>query len=420
VKTAPEKLPYRGHTLILLVLFTLYSISILYSVYLLSVILFLVGLLSILKINVRPIRLHFRTDFFRQMSCMLNKPEWWLVSVPFFLVLFGGLYSDDTTYWLSRMRIKVPFLLLPMAFYMLPKINSITYIRAHMIFILVMGLSTIPLSWYMLNHYTEVIDALSHGRPVSTPVSHIRYSLFLAFSICSAFIISNRSDLSKVDRNGLKFLAIYLTVFLHFLAVRSGIAALYLVAIYFLFRYMLKTQKRATTAGLALGILLIPLFAYQLIPSFKQRMDYMMEDASKYRQMEWNDYSDAERILSIRAGMAIAKQHSAVGTGTGDLRSEMQDYFYRVYDKDTYIMPHNQFISVLAGSGVIGLILFILALIWPLHHWSKYRSQNHLFITLSLIVLISLLVENTFETSIGVAFYLFFTLLGIKLNENQE
>ena len=44
---------------------------------------------------------------------LVGKRAWWWISVPFLLVLFSVPYSEDWTYILERLRIKLPFLLLP-------------------------------------------------------------------------------------------------------------------------------------------------------------------------------------------------------------------------------------------------------------------------------------------------------------------
>lgn len=420
LKPREKKIAIGGRSLILLFLSGLFSFSLLYSVYLLSISLFLFGLFSIWDIPEEISDARLRRDLISKTEEVLNRPEWWLLSIPFFIVLFGGLYSDESVYWLTRIRIKVPFLFLPLVFYLIPKIEKVNYGRIHLLFLMFVTLSTLPIAWHMMNQYDVVLDALRHGRPVTTPVSHIRYSLFIAFAICISFIISNEDFITPRQKKWLRYVGAYLIIFLHFLAVRSGIVALYLVALYFIFRYMLHTGKLLHALILSLALFAIPLSAYRFVPSFKQRINYMVEDADKYQKMQWNDYSDAERILSLRAGLAIAKKNPFFGTGTGDLPEEMQEYFYNNYMKDTFIMPHNQFVSIAAGSGFIGLILFLAALIWPVYYCYKVAPENHLFISLNIIILISLFVENTLETSIGVAFYLFFILIGLNEMNNGK
>ncbi|MBK8502908.1 MAG: O-antigen ligase family protein [Saprospiraceae bacterium] len=402
---------YDVNELILLILSSLVFISLLYSVYLLSVVLILFAPLSILRIESAPFKVGIRTDLLTQIGGFLSKPEWWVVTIPFFIVLYGGLYSNDTDYWLSRLRIKIPFLLFPVAYYLIPAVSRKIYQQIHLIFIIIVSISSLHIVWSIISQYHSVVEALSHGRPVDTPISHIRYSLMVALAICSTFHLIQDKATGK-GAPLLKVLGVYLIIFLHILAVRSGLVALYIVGLYQTFRYLYRSGKPLPALVIIASIVLMPVLSYRLIPSFKERISYMVEDVAQYQEMQWNSYSDAERILSIRAGLDIASDHIWLGTGTGDLRNEMKHYFYEHFDKDTFIMPHNQFVSVLASSGIIGLFLHLIALAWPVIKNRAYR--NEYFASVSMIIFVSLMVENTLETSIGVAFYLYFTLLSLN------
>lgn len=402
----------KRHTNVILILSTLFFVSLIYSVYVLSISLFLFGLVAMLQIDDKSMRYQIRKDFIPQVEDLLGKPEWWVVSLSFFIVLYGGLYSDDTAYWLSRLRIKAPFLLLPLAFFLIPAISRADYLRIHGLFAIVVTLSTLPVSWVMIGQYDQVLKAISHGQSIDTPISHIRYSLLVAMAVVSSLYLAYSQEFGKRQSFWLKVAGIYLILFLHVLAVRSGLVALYVVAIYFLIVYLRQVRKPAHTFAFLISICALPVLAYLTIPSFKEKLAYTYEDVTRYQRQEWNAYSDAERILSVRAGLDIAQESPWIGVGVGDLRNRMRDYFYEYFDKDTFIMPHNQFVSVFAGSGLIGTVLFIFSLLVPfLIGWTH---RNFLFIALNLIILVSLMVENTFETSIGVAFYLFFTLLGLN------
>lgn len=402
----------------LILLSILLIISLVYSLFLLSVSLFLFGLISLLIPGENRFGFRLRDNFIEQMGSLLSEPGWWVISISFFMVVFGGLYSDDTTYWLTRLRIKAPFLLLPMAFFMIPKINKITYLKVHLALVVIMLLTTFPIIWHLASNYTEVVGALKHGRPIDTPISHIRYSLLIALAIAGSFLLSTQGqEIWGVKKKWFIILMLYFIVFLHFLAVRSGLAAFYVLAVIYGITRMLTTQRIWSSTLILALLLLSPVIAFQTIPSFKERVLYMVEDASKYRDQQWNDYSDAERILSIRAGLDIASKHLFFGTGSADLKVEMKKYFYTHFDKDSYIMPHNQFVSVLAAHGLTGLLLFSIAFFLPVVRGEAYR--NPFFLALHIIVFVSLMVENTFETSVGVAFYLFFTLLGLNYMKKE-
>ena len=411
--------PYLKYDTVVVILASLFSVSLIYSVYLLSISMFLFGVLSLLSIgDDGKIEFKLRADFISKVDQMLSSPAWWIISVSFFLVLFGGLYSHDTSYWFSRLRLKVPFLLLPIAFYLLPKVSNRTYLYVHLIFTVVVFMSTLPIAGYMSVNYAEVIDSLQHGRPIKTPISHIRYSLLISLAIASSFLLAKDDEMPPVPRRLLRFGLLYLIFFLHFLAVRSGLVAFYSMTLIYFFLRLFTTGKIFSSMAILSLFILLPFAAYQTIPSFKERILYMLEDVSKYQSQEWNAYSDAERILSMKAGLDIAKSHPWFGTGSADLREEMKAYFYQHFDKDTYIMPHNQFISILAANGILGLILFVLAFFVPL--LINYAFRNPFFLALHIIVLVSLMVENTFETSVGVAFYLYFVLIGLNHLKHQE
>lgn len=409
---SPIKHSDRHEQLLVVISGTLF-ISLLYSVYALSISMFLIGALVVLDFDELSGRPCLRKDLLLQGSAFLSSPSWYAITFSFFIVLFGGLYSDHTLVWLERLRIKVPFLLFPLAMYVLYPIRRRTYLLIHLLFLLILAISTIVPLWHILTSSIQVISALEEGRPVDTPVSHIRYSLMISFASISAAVLAFEKELPRWCTSTLMWsVYVYLGIFLHLLAVRSGIVTWYLVSFFLISRHFLY-RKKYLSLSLSIGLLMsLPLVAYQTIPSFQNRIDYMYEDLRHYTTGEWNAYSDAERILSMRAGWEIAKENYLWGVGPSNLKTEMQSYFYEKFDKDTFIMPHNQFLSVLAGSGLIGLSLFLMALILPVLYLRAYKEP--LFLASQIILLTSFLAENTLETSVGVAFYLFFLLLGMN------
>ena len=125
---------------------------------------------------------------------------------------------------------------------------------------------------------------------------------------------------------------------------------------------------------------------------------------------EGHTYSDATRLRSYEIGWQVYLDHPYIGVGAGDLRSEMKERFQEKYPASSkYILPHNQFLTTLAGMGLIGFIIFLTAFIQPLSagRW----KESLLFLNFQLTAALSVLVENTLENSVGVAFYVLFTLI---------
>ncbi len=394
-------------------------VSLLYSVFMLSVVMICFGLFALFKVEWNPLRFSWRGNFPLGLPPMMDQPAWWLLTVPFFLVLVGAFYSDDTAYWLTRIRIKLPFVLFPMAFFLLPSISRHCYHRVHLALLIVMSISTLPIIWSMVLEYDQILLRLQQGRPIATPGNHIRYSLLVALSSISGFLLCRRGiPLSPLIKKLSFVLSVGLVLFLHVLAVRSGLLALYLMGLVLILRQVYKKGLNLKTGLLMLSLLAIPWVAYQSIPSLQSRVHYMFEDVSKYQEQKWNAYSDAERMLSIKAGVLIGADHWLIGVGPGDLKDAMRTFFYEHFDKDSFILPHNQFVTVFAANGIIGLFLFILCLFVPL--WSNKHYRNEWYLSAYIAILASLLVENTFETSMGVAIFIFFILTGLNHMKNPR
>lgn len=125
-----------------------------------------------------------------------------------------------------------------------------------------------------------------------------------------------------------------------------------------------------------------------------------------------NGHSLIMRLYFWNAGLAAVKQHPVLGVGTGDVQQIMND-MYRETDSPLseawYKRPHNQFLTITVALGVVGLLVFCLALLYPAIH---LRGHLHWFYWLFLVTaLFSFLAEDTLETQAGLTFFAFFQTL---------
>jgi O-antigen ligase len=67
---------------------------------------------------------------------------------------------------------------------------------------------------------------------------------------------------------------------------------------------------------------------------------------------------------------------------------------------------HNQFLSIMVGFGVFGLMLFLFCLIYPPLKMNSLRDFR--FAYFFLIIIMSMIVEDTIESQDGVTFVAFF------------
>lgn len=206
----------------------------------------------------------------------------------------------------------------------------------------------------------------------------------------------------------------FLFLFLHLLSVRSGLVAFYMTAVVLILRRAWVSKKYFQGLALVALMAAIPVIAYRAIPSFKAKVDYSLYDRwIRQHDLSQNDYSDGGRVVSIKMGLEIGNDYPLLGVGAGNLRQEVINRYAQKFQEDMEPkMPHNQLVSIYAGTGFVGLGLFLFAFFFPLFYKKAYRHT--LFLSFHIIVFLSFMVENTIENSIGIAFYLFFLLLSLN------
>lgn len=343
------------------------------------------------------------------------------VTLFFLLVLITGIYSADMKYLLERLRIKLPFFLLPFAFVSMPQLKEKEYLSIFYFFLILLFGSAILVGFGYWQNYEIITDNLGKGQPIPTPVNHIRYSLMMAFSIVGGIVLYFRNFYWKWAWEKWLILGMtsFLFFFIHVLSVRSGILVLYASLLLLSLRFAFLQKRYLLGVASVIVLLCIPAIAYNSIEGFKQKVDYTIWDWQQYYYDLPLRSSDASRLISFKVGLEICQKEKWLGVGAGDLRKEVhQIYDQRFPEITDKKMPHNQFISVCAGMGIIGLTIFILAFFFPLFY--KKIKSDALFITLHLIIFASFFTENTIENSVGVGFYVFFLLLGIHFLTAKE
>ena len=394
----------------------LFMVALIYSKFLLTVCMVLFLLMIVFEYKAQsafPFSINSKLK--ENFQSYLKATPFVLLTIFFFLVFFSVVYSTDMDYWLERVRIKLPFLVLPFAFFSLPKFTQRDFYGLLVFLLFLMLFSSSDVLIHYFNNYTAITENIGKGQSIPTPMNHIRYSLLLAFSIVCGFILyANGFYLKyKWEPKLILFASLLLFLFIHILSVRSGLLALYISMILMCVFVILKTKKYIVGCIGFLVISSLPVIAYKTVPSFKIKIEYALYDFQQFQLGKGQGYSDSERLISLSKGWDIFKEHPILGIGAGDLRSEMQlRYANENPGIKQWKMPHNQFISVMAGNGIVGLCLFLIALFYPLFYRKNYKEP--IFLAFYVIACISFLMENTIENAIGVAFFIFFLLLNMK------
>ena len=151
----------------------------------------------------------------------------------------------------------------------------------------------------------------------------------------------------------------------------------------------------------------------------------LSETAFEYNQYRFyhnpNGGSLSQRIEYTKASLYLIKQHPVFGVGTGDIPNAYQ----QAYDEeDSPLEPqyrykaHNQYLSITVGLGLVGLLVFLFSLLTP--YFASKRNRTYLYTVFMVVLLLSMLPEDTIESQAGVMWFAFFNSLFIFALGNKE
>lgn len=127
-----------------------------------------------------------------------------------------------------------------------------------------------------------------------------------------------------------------------------------------------------------------------------------------------NYQSFSQRIEFAKAAVLIIKENFWFGVGTGNWKEE----FRKTYEKNStnlkeelYASSHNQYLNYLVKFGVVGFILIMFFLIYPVIKTDSYKDT--LFLIFLVFMFFANFADSNFESHMGSSFFLFFYCLFI-------
>ena len=323
-------------------------------------------------------------------------------------IVLSGINSDNIEQWWNHTVIKIPFLVMPLAFMILAPLPKEVIRNLHLILLVVLSISALPPLLDILQNHEVILDRISRGQPIDTPIEHVKYSMFLAYGIMSALIwtIYYRSELSTSQVKCFWIGGAFLFIMMHLLAVRTGLVILYasliMLGVHVAWIRKISFQKVAT----AMVVGLVSIFLLIQTPMIKSKLGYMFYDWEQYASNGGANYSDSERLFSLKTGWELFSENVLLGTGIGDLFDSCEEVYQQQSRSAIINYPHSQFIYQLAGTGLIGFGLFIGGYLYPLIR--RHNKFYFLLMALYLNYTLSFLVENSLERSMSVAFFIVF------------
>ncbi|WP_406024916.1 O-antigen ligase family protein [Winogradskyella sp.] len=263
-------------------------------------------------------------------------------------------------------------------------------------------------------HYHTLIDLRIKGYEIHS----IYLSMYIGVGIIFLLDIIAKTNRSK-RVYGL-ILIVLLFIFFAVLNKRGPVISLGMIGVVFIIKSKFKGKLAWSIVALSIMfvITLISIPKFNNVNRFKELIDIQGLKANP-------NSSTALRLTIYDCALQQAAKAPIFGYGWGDVkgiliecyREENQNLLLKNYNS------HNQFLSMLLATGVIGLLIFLLYFYYILKFSNKNKNQVLFF--LLLYFAFNMLSENILEREDGVIFFSFFVNLflfnsEVKLNDIQE
>lgn len=363
----------------------------------------------------------FHTGIKRQLFHFISSPLLWGMSLLFFIPFLSGLWSGDKKEWAEIVLIKLPLLLLPLAFAAPPGSNSYQlqkkqWERLGYFFILLIIAATCWCMFQYVSNAGEINESYLRAKSIVTPLEndHVRFSWLVSVGILLVgwLCIVNKKE-NKLLSFLLAFVALWLIIFLHILAARTGLFSFYSMALGTIgWLFFKKAGPLAITWYYRLALLLIvialPLVAYKVIPTFQNRVKYFLYDKEFFgKALYLPGSTDGVRIISLKAGWEMMQEQPVYGIGFGDVLIKAKKWYGENYPQmieADKILPSSEWMIYGAGCGWPGFILFSLIMFIPFF----IKTNNKLiWWLLNSTAAFSFLFDIGLEVQFGVFIYAF-------------
>ncbi|MCC2545099.1 O-antigen ligase family protein [Hymenobacter sp. BT175] len=310
-------------------------------------------------------------------------------------LLLTSLYTSDWAAWRHEVFRYLPWIAVPLAFTLAVPLSASQRLFVGAFFVFgtaVVGLAT--MAKYLIDP-AAANEAIRVGQNMQavTRIFHISFGLMLALSFFWGLLL-RRHPLANRGLRGLMLgAALTCALTVHVLAYRTGLVLLYTG----LLAYALPLLGRRRQALVGIGLLLLvaagPWLAYRTLNSVRERVDSTIWDVQQYTLgHDINDYSLARRLAALETAGNVIRKNWLLGVGPADTHAALMDQYswedfgLRVENR---VDVHNQYIEALLGGGIVGLLVWLAVLLWPLtRSWARRNAYIGFFILLQATVML--------------------------------
>jgi O-antigen ligase len=359
-----------------------------------------------------------------QLRNFITSPLLWSISLLFLMPLISGIWSADKQEWLRVLRIKIPLLLLPLSFAAPFEFSRKQWLTLAKFFVFLVVVGT---GWSMFQYAKDIQGVNeSYLRAKSIPTllgnDHIRFSWLVSVGVLlSGWLWWDYRKDNRILSTSMFVAGLWLMIFLHLLAARTGLLSLYCMLLITGGWLVTRNTKPLRGVAMALLIVILPFVAYHTLPSFQNRVRYIIYDFSYLQSDHYlPGGNDAARVISLRAGWDLLGRHGSKGLGSGDIYNETKKWAREKYPSilsTDILYPSSEWLIYGLTCGWAGVAIFSLVMLVP---FFVNRKPYLVWLLLNTTAALSFVFDMGLEVQFGVFAYSFVVLWWWKWLKTQK
>jgi O-antigen ligase len=341
-----------------------------------------------------------------------------LLPLLYLLLIAGLLWTDNLKMGGKIMEEKLTLVLLPLIFMFIPMEKSSTYfVKLAFVFgciITCMSMEVIAISNFLKNGDQSVYFYTSF----SSVFGHPTY-ISMYINLCLLFLLEFYLYQNFIKLKGAYFIVLNLLFILCLIQLSARTSQATTLVTYALALFYFRRNAKITYLNKIhfVSIVLFTLFSF--VGSQKLYTRIKEEVAPKE-----GFTSTSSRFEVWKESVSLLKEYWIIGAGTGDIK----DVLMVGYEKNNFqyglkhkLNPHNEFLQIWLSVGILGFLIYLLALIYPI--WQFVFKPEFCLSLFPIIIFLNSLTESILETQNGILFFSFFYVLfyqvfNAKLEEN--
>ena len=343
------------------------------------------------------------------------KDPWVLIGWGFFLVyLLGMIYTDNVPSGWSQIETKLGFLAFPFLFSSYGGFDKTKKNFVHSVLtlcLLAIALFCLFVAFQLSYEKTGSLVDLDSSFFVYNQLTFVVFLQPLYFSLFILFVMvvwQNRllddwNEFSQWEKRFWVAVQIFFLVFLFLLSSRMSILAYMAWAILRTAVLFVKRKKRVLAVGLIAVEFLVGLVLLTQIDVNKTRFSEAVNPESNY---ETDRYAGRSlRIEKWKCSFETWQQSPVFGVGTGDENDELLKCFKakEIHSAVKFgYNSHNQYLSTLTQVGILGLILLLAMVLYPIY--MGFKNKDLTILGIGLIFFLCIGSETMLSRRFGVLY----------------